>query len=145
MDGAPHVPDASDQQKFQHGLGYYASLFPSQNKKVKTVIMTFYLTIWTSIIGIASLHLEIQTLSELWDTVNSQLQEKMAEISLFHMCKGEKQTSKQTNIKMHSSTHILTPLPYLFFFLFLIQLLSPSYNYSSPLPGILFFSLWFFV
>ncbi len=37
--------------------------------------MTFYLKIQIYI-GIVSLHLAIQTLSELWDTVNSQLQEK---------------------------------------------------------------------
>ncbi len=34
-------------------------------QKVKPVIVTFYLTIRTSVIGIASLHLAIQTLSEL--------------------------------------------------------------------------------
>ena len=84
---------------------------------------TFYLTIWTSILGIASLHLAIQTLSELWDkftiarnkSQNCEMKKvtitlyplySMAEISFhrFHMCKRE----KQTNIKMHSPAHILT-------------------------------------
>ncbi len=45
-------------------FGYYASLFPSQNKKVKTVFVNSYsnLTIQTSFIGIASLRLAIQIL-----------------------------------------------------------------------------------
>ena len=63
----------------------------------------------------------------------------MAEISFhrFHMCKRE----KQTNIKMHSPAHILTPsltssspLPIFFWS-----------NYSSSSPRHYFFSLWFFV
>ncbi len=57
--------------------------------------------------------------SELWDkvTINHYPLYSMAEISFhrFHMWE------KQTNIKMHSPAHILTPLPYLFS-LFLIQL-----------------------
>ncbi len=64
--------------------------------------------------------------SEFWDkvTITHCPLYSMAEISFhrFHMCKGKKQTYKQTNIKTaqsythsHSSPHL--------FFLFLIQLL----------------------
>ncbi len=100
-----------------------------------------------------SLHLAIQTLSELWDTLNSQLQESQnseiklqlpiafifnAEISFhrFHMCTGEK-TNKH---KKCSLTHILTPLLYLFSF-FLIQLLLSLLQLFLSLSQALFFSL----
>ena len=53
------------------------------------------------------------------------------------MCKRE----KQTNIKMHSPAHILTPpLP-----LLLPYLSSSDLTIPLPLPCIIFFSLWFFV
>ncbi len=60
------VADASDQQKIPTYMAfdYYASLFPSQKKKVKIVIVTF-LSHNSYLIGIVSLHLAIQTLSEL--------------------------------------------------------------------------------
>ncbi len=66
VDGAPMVADASDQQKFQHTwpLITMQACFRHRKKKVKIVIVTFYLTIHT-FIGIVSLHLAIQTLSEL--------------------------------------------------------------------------------
>ncbi len=115
-------------------FGYYASLFPSQNKKVKTVIVTFLshnsdFCYWNC--EFTSCNLDFIRIvrnckftiarkkSELWDkvTINHYPLYSMAEISFhrFHMWE------KQTNIKMHSPAHILTPLPYLFS-LFLIQL-----------------------
>ncbi len=90
--------------------------------------------------GIVSLHCAIQTLSELWDTVNSQLQEKksefwdkvtstlfplysMAEISFhgFHMCKGKKQTNKHKNAQSNTHSHS-SPLPLIQLLLSLLQL-----------------------
>ncbi len=106
-------------------FGYYASLFPWQNKKVKTIYVTFLSHNSDFYIGIASLNLAIQTLSELWDTVNSQLQEEIkSEIKSqlpftlyipwqkyvsygFTLCKGK----KQTNIKnAQSNAHSLLSL-----------------------------------
>ncbi len=57
-------------------FGYYASLFPWQNKKVKNICVTFISHNLDFYIGIASLHLACQIWSELWDTVNPQLQEE---------------------------------------------------------------------
>ena len=67
---------------------------------------------------------EIKVRTVRWKKVTITLYPlySMAEISFhrFHMCKREKQTNKHKNAQ--SSTHSY-PLPYLFFSLFLIQLL----------------------
>ncbi len=57
-------------------FGYYASLFHDRINKVKTLFVTFLSHNLDFYIGIANVHLAIQTSSELWDTVNSQLLEK---------------------------------------------------------------------
>ncbi len=100
------------------------------------------------------LHLAIQTLSELWDTVNSQLQEKsqnseshnyplsfisMAEIS-FHRCKGK----KQTNIKNAQSNTFSLLSPTSSPFSDPTTPLPPT-TIPLPLPDIILFSFWFFV
>ncbi len=60
------VADARDQQKnpTYTAFGYYTSFCPSQNKKVKPVIVTFLSHNLDFYFGIASLHLAIHTLSE---------------------------------------------------------------------------------
>ncbi len=123
-------------KKSNMAFGYYASLFPSQNIKVKSVTVTFlshnsdfyywnceFTSCNSDFIGIV----RYCKFTVFKVTITHYPLYSMAEISFhkFHMCKGKKQTNKQTNkqtkIKMHSLTHILTPLPYLFS-LFLIQL-----------------------
>ncbi len=139
-------------------FGYYASLFLSQNKKIKTVIVTFlshnsdlywnceFTSCNSDFIRIVRYckFIIARKKSEFWDkvTITHCHLYSMAEISFhrFHMCKGK---NKQT--KMHSLTQILTPLLYLFS-LFLINYSSiPSTTIPLPLPDIILFSLWFFV
>ncbi len=121
-------------------FGYCASLFPSQNKKVKHIFVNFLSHNSDFYIGISSLHLAIQTLefirivryckftiarrkSEFWDKVTITLYPlySMLEIHFhrFHMYKGEK--NKHTYKCTALPTHILTPFSYLFS-LFLFQL-----------------------
>ncbi len=148
----PHDSWCSDQQKIQHTwpLVTMQACFGHRIKKVKTVIVTF-LSHNSDYFGIVSLHCAIQTLSKLWDTVNSQLQEKksefwdkvtstlcplysMAEISFhrFHMCKGKKQTNKHKNAQSNTHSHS-SPLP-------LIQLLLSLLQLFLSLSQTLFFS-----
>ena len=91
---------------------------------------------------------EIKVRTVRWNKVTITLYPlySMAEISFhrFHMCKRE----KQTNIKMHSPAHILTPpLPLLLPYLSSSDPTTPlpPPTIPLPLPGIIFFSLWFFV
>ncbi len=128
----------SDQQTLQHTwpLVTMQACFCHRIKKVKTVIVTFlshnsdlywnceftsYNSDFIRIVRYCKFTIARKK-SEFWDKVTITLYPlySMAEISFhkFHMCKGK----KQTNINLHSLTHILTPFSYLFS-LFLIQLL----------------------
>ncbi len=63
----PMVADARDQQKIQHSwpLVTMQACFHDRIKKIKTIFVIFLSHNSDFYIGIASLHLAIQTLSEL--------------------------------------------------------------------------------
>ncbi len=138
-------------------FGYCASLFPSQNKKVKHIFVNFLSHNSDFYIGISSLHLAIQTLefirivryckftiarrkSEFWDKVTITLYPlySMLEIHFhrFHMYKGE----KKTHIQMHSpsNTHshsfLLPLLPFSD-----STILLPPTTITLLHPGIIFY------
>ncbi len=135
-------------------FGYYASLFPSQNIKVKTVIVTFLshnldFYYWNCefmscnsdfirIVRYCKFTIARKRL-EFWDKVTITLYPlySMAEISFhrFHMWGKNKQTNKHKNAQSNTVSHS-SPLP-------LLPFSDPTI--PLPLPGIIFLSLWFCV
>ncbi len=129
-------------KKSNMAFGYYASLFPSQNIKVKTVTVTFlshnsdfyywnceFTSCNSDFIGIV----RYCKFTVFKVTITHYPLYSMAEISFhkFHMCKGKKQTNKHKNAQ--SNTHSQSsPLP-------LLSFSDPTIPLS--LPGIIMFSL----
>ncbi len=94
-------------------FGYYASLFPSQNTKLKTILVIFLSHNSDFYIGIVSLYLAIQTLSDFWDTVNSQLQEKNIWDNIT-MTLYPLSSMLEIIFEQWKHKHISTPFSYLF-------------------------------